>query len=169
MSRNGNKNANRSSGWAQALSLQRTLYKKVRRDSYVNQASARVRAGCLLTADARKLAERADKEGKRMSVYAKTQGGKANREQGKKGPSSVATSQMPLRALKATGEYAAEHGRGMLKKTSTNHLQVNTLRAALKVVVTELEHGLKALPKKVQKPSKRIREDHEIEEEIVLS
>ena len=50
---------------------------------------------------------------------------------------------MPLKALKPTGEYAAEHGRHALKDTSQARLDVHALRESLRFVQQELDSGYK--------------------------
>jgi hypothetical protein len=82
-----------------------------------------------------------------MSAYARTARAKASREQGKKGANSVATSQMPLKALRVSGEFAAEHGRDKLQDTSGPRLELFALRSDPKAVTAELESGFKAAKK----------------------
>ena len=145
MSRGGNKNVNRSSGHSQATTFWGVLNKKMHGDSWEQKAEVQARAGCPITADARKLYKRMDAKAKRGSAYCKAQEAKASRAQGKKGPNSVAAAQVSRKAFNALGEHAAERGRSALKDTSQARLHLHGLRQELKAVTDELESGYRAL------------------------
>lgn len=85
-----------------------------------------------------------------MSGYAKTQEAKGARVARYKDPNSVGTQQISV-ALKASGEYAAEHGRGKLKESSSNRLKLFKSRRELLVVTTELSSGFKQLQRMCQR------------------
>ena len=169
MSRQGDKNVNRSSGHSQRRTFNAVVNKKTHGNSWVQKAKARERYGCPMTTDARKVLQRADDEAKRMSAYAKTPDAKASRAQGKKVPKGVAPQQVPLKVLKATGESAAEHGRHALKDTSQARLVLHDLRQQLRSVVEQLDSGYKLLPQKEREKNKRKREESEGELAVELS
>ena len=114
---------------SQATTFWGTLNKKVHQDSWEQEVKGRVCCGCPVTADARKLSKRCDAEAKSNSAYCKTLETEPSRAHGKKGPNGVATQQMLLKALMATGEYAAEHGRVALKDFQSTLPLVVTLNS----------------------------------------